>query len=171
MFGMTDNYPRGLQIMLIGRWSITQATNVWLKLKSLAEILQIFWGICTKFEGVNLDTPGALLSAGLALLSSFRALVTKLTVQEKPVFSVGRFSLASFPTWLFLIQMSQPRHTLLQKKRWGEGEFLSTNQKSMLLQTSLSEYSEATILSEIRRETIAPLVHHWRRRPDRRRCR
>ena len=28
IFGMTENYSRGLQIMLLGRWSITQATVV-----------------------------------------------------------------------------------------------------------------------------------------------
>ena len=27
-FGMTENYSRGLQIMLLGRWSMTQATIV-----------------------------------------------------------------------------------------------------------------------------------------------
>ena len=33
-FGMTDNYSRGLQIMLPGRWLITQARVVWSKLKA-----------------------------------------------------------------------------------------------------------------------------------------
>ena len=48
--------------MLIGRWSIAQATIVWLKWNLDRGTQNILRRTCTEFESLRLDTSGALLS-------------------------------------------------------------------------------------------------------------